>query len=98
MDMYVIIESLFARMKRYTERLRSTHQYKDIINIYRGFLKPSHYERKNGGVPTPFEPIENLFAEYPPPVVVITKRLSVSLQLVCIIETKLGIAGIVFFK
>ena len=63
MDMYVIIESLFARMKRYTERLRSTHQYKDIINIYRGFLKPSHYERKNGGVPTPFEPIENLFAE-----------------------------------
>jgi len=67
MDMYVIIESLFARMKRYTERLRSTHQYKDIINIYRGFLKPSHYEKKNQGeVPTPFELIENLFAEYPP--------------------------------
>lgn len=67
MDMYEPIQPLFSTMKIYTDRLRSTHQYKDIINIYRGFLKPSHYEQKNlGEVYTPFELIEKALAEFPP--------------------------------
>lgn len=66
MDIYVNIEHLFSSMKSNTERLRRTHQYKDLINIYRGFLKPSRYEQKNfGEVYTPFELIEKVLAEFP---------------------------------
>ena len=49
------IKSLYKEMKKYTEGLLLKYEFKDVLEIFRRYLKPSYYEKKNmGEVFTPF--------------------------------------------
>jgi len=49
MILYENIKSLYKEMKKYTEGLLLKYEFKDVLTIYRRYLKPTYYEKKNTG-------------------------------------------------
>jgi hypothetical protein len=60
------IKSLYKEMKKYKDGLLKRDQYDEAMKIYRRFMKPTDYKKKNKGeVFTPFECIHILLDQIP---------------------------------